>query len=165
MPSIKPSCAHQLRKSGLRHDKALLFFTGPGHGYSQPAIEDADKLGVALFKYDIQGAMTPVNGSAQRIMQAARGAEGAVAVADRRPDLSDEPKPAGSGCALFLAVFFTLAVAGSIIGTVVGAAAGDSDTSQDLAIRIVLFGLFAGVFWMTWLGMRSGKRNDGKSVV
>jgi len=41
----------------------LLFFTGAG--YSEHAVEYADEMGIALFTYDLAGAVFPVNGRAR----------------------------------------------------------------------------------------------------
>lgn len=46
------------------HHKALLFFSGAG--FSTPAIEYADDMDVALFKYALDGRMSPVSVAARR---------------------------------------------------------------------------------------------------
>src|SRR5699024_7579764 len=39
--------------------KKLIFFSGAG--YARPAVEYANEMSIALFKYDLLGTMTPVN--------------------------------------------------------------------------------------------------------
>ncbi|WP_457191194.1 restriction endonuclease [Nocardioides sp. P5_E3] len=137
---------------GQRHEKTLLFFTGPGHGYSQPALEDANRLGVALFRYDIQGAMTPVNGSARRILQGAAASVPSTA-ASRQP--THAPPAAGGvqSLVLVIAVFSTVIAAGAVAGFV------DSGGRPDLAgTRLDIAGvsgLLAVAFWGIWLSRRS----------
>lgn len=72
---------------GVDHDKAMLFFTGAG--YSPPAIECANVLGVALFKYEITGTMAPVNSAARMICQVA-GDVAATTTSDPLPMRSSE---------------------------------------------------------------------------
>ena len=47
-------------------DQELLFFTGAG--YAATALEYADELGVALFTYDLVGAVSPANGAASAFL-------------------------------------------------------------------------------------------------
>lgn len=53
---------------GLRTDRQLLFFTGTS--YSTQAAAYAEHVGMALFTYDLTGKPTPVNGAAERIIEA-----------------------------------------------------------------------------------------------
>lgn len=48
------------------HHKALFFFSGAG--FSTPAIDYADHMDIALFKYDLVGRMTPSNSVALRLL-------------------------------------------------------------------------------------------------
>ncbi|MEU0265669.1 restriction endonuclease [Nocardioides sp. NPDC006303] len=47
-------------------EKALLFFSGVG--FARPAVEYADDMGIALFKYDLLGEMSPQNLTARQLV-------------------------------------------------------------------------------------------------
>ena len=48
------------------HHKTLLFFSGAG--YSTPAIDYADDMDIALFKYALNGQVTPMSLAAHRVL-------------------------------------------------------------------------------------------------
>ncbi|MER6937076.1 restriction endonuclease [Nocardioides sp. NPDC127514] len=60
-----PAVQRLVGARGLSHDLDLLFFSGAG--FSAKAIAYANEVGVALFKYDLVGSMTPCNFAAERI--------------------------------------------------------------------------------------------------
>lgn len=57
---------------GHNRDKALLFFTGPSFGYTEEAIDCANDLDIALFRYDSHGQVFWINERARRIVRAAQ---------------------------------------------------------------------------------------------
>lgn len=67
--------AHQVGRPTLqrlvgasrRSDRLLLFFSGAG--YAAPAIEYAEEMEIALFKFDLLGRMAPANGIAQFVLR------------------------------------------------------------------------------------------------
>lgn len=61
------------------HHKQLMFFSGVG--YARPAIEYADAMEIALFTYDLLGAVTPVNPRGEAIVASCRS----TARSDRPP--------------------------------------------------------------------------------
>jgi hypothetical protein len=69
------------------HPGAQLFFFSAG-GFSARAVEEADKRGIALFTFVLDGTMTAVNASATRVAQAARAAGGGQARPSGTPDRS-----------------------------------------------------------------------------
>lgn len=56
--------ALQLLVAARRRDASDALFCFSGSGYTQAAVEYADDRGIALFTYDIEGAMQPVNPAA-----------------------------------------------------------------------------------------------------
>lgn len=51
----------------LDHHKQLLFFSGAG--YSAPAVDYADAMGIALLKYDLNGHVTPIGATASGLLE------------------------------------------------------------------------------------------------
>jgi hypothetical protein len=70
-----PTIQRLVGARGRDHHLELLFFSGAG--YAAPAVEYANLMDVALFKYDLTGSMAALNAIAQRIVS--RAAAGAVA--------------------------------------------------------------------------------------
>ena len=67
-----PRAAAARGARGLAHDQALLFFTGAG--YARPAVDYANSVRMALFRYALDGSMTAVNPAAARLVEAAPAA-------------------------------------------------------------------------------------------
>lgn len=138
---------------GPNSDKMLLFFTGPGHGFSQRAIDDAERLGVALFRYDIHGSVRAVNASARRIVEAASGADGAptISYGVGRDHGGATDATSNLGCAVLVALFFTIVVVASAAGVVAG-----GPDQKDAVNALAVSGLFAGfLWWCVWMIRRS----------
>ncbi|GAA5017142.1 hypothetical protein GCM10023258_03240 [Terrabacter aeriphilus] len=72
-----PAVQRLVGAAGHDSHKQLFFFSGAG--YSQQAITYADTMAVALFRYDLLGRMTPVNGPARFV------------TGMRRPEHPDSP--------------------------------------------------------------------------
>lgn len=62
-----PAVQRLVGAAGREGHKQLFFFSGAG--YSQQALTYADSMGVALFRYDLLGRMTPANETARFITQ------------------------------------------------------------------------------------------------
>ena len=67
-----PALQRLVGARGHHHDHALLFFTGTG--YAKPAVDYADMMRIALFRYAFDGTMTAVNPAAHAILDRARAA-------------------------------------------------------------------------------------------
>ncbi|MCA0146777.1 restriction endonuclease [Blastococcus sp. LR1] len=89
----RPALQRLVGARGRNHDQALFFFSG--FGFSRQAIEYADDMEIALFRFALNGAMSPVNEAARVVLswvelreaQAARAREVATQTAApfRRP--------------------------------------------------------------------------------
>jgi hypothetical protein len=79
---------------GRMHHTDLLFFTGAG--YSSQAIDYAAEMGIALFKYTLDGSMTPASPAARaivgRVLAAAGSAQEASATDVRKVSGDGDPR-------------------------------------------------------------------------
>ena len=75
---------------GLDHDKALFFFTGAG--YAKPAVTYANTMSIALFKYGLDGSMTPVNAAASKVVTRAAAQAEARARAQAHAEAEARPR-------------------------------------------------------------------------
>jgi hypothetical protein len=81
-------------RGGRNSHQALFFFTGTG--YSAHALAYAHEEGIALFYYELNGAMTPKNAHARRVFRAveerevaAEWARGEAATQRAQPEVAD----------------------------------------------------------------------------
>jgi hypothetical protein len=74
-----PAVQRLVGARGLDHSLMLYFFSGAG--FARPAVDYAELIGIALFKYDLLGRMTPVSSAASA----------AIARAAESVRLSEEP--------------------------------------------------------------------------
>lgn len=83
----RPELQRLVGACGREADLTVMFFTGSS--YTKAAHEYAEVMGIALFTYDLAGAMTPVNSPARRIMNTNQGRHGAVVggLSDRLSEL------------------------------------------------------------------------------
>lgn len=79
-----------------RTDLELWFFTGPG--YSDEAIEYADRHAMVLFTFDLAGALTPANAAASDVLDRATALLASGGSVDRpRPERRPRSAPADAG--------------------------------------------------------------------
>lgn len=62
-----PAMQRLVGARGRSHHMDLYFFSGAG--YARPAVEYADMMDIALFKYALDGSMRAVNGAARKVVQ------------------------------------------------------------------------------------------------
>jgi hypothetical protein len=74
-----PAVQRLVGARGRDHSFTLYFFSGAG--FARPAVDYAEMMGIALFKYDLLGRMTPVSSAANA----------AIARAPESVRLSEEP--------------------------------------------------------------------------
>jgi hypothetical protein len=75
-----PAVQRLVGARGRDHHLALYFFSGAG--YAQPAIQYADVMEVALFKYDLTGRQTAVNLAASEVVRVSSARSRATASQD-----------------------------------------------------------------------------------
>jgi len=98
----RPSLQRLVGARGRNHHKQLLFFSGAGYG--DLAVAYADEMEVALFRYDLTGAVSPVNRWASDVTRASDLSPGFAGVqAPTAPTSAGTARPAaGPGCLVAL---------------------------------------------------------------
>jgi hypothetical protein len=149
------------------HHMALLFFSGAG--YSAPAVEYADDVDIALFKYALDGAMTPVNAPARRLVakrQTQDSAATTVGASRGRRQVSSMAAPSpsaqwwGRNGSLLLGLFFLLQAIVNGVGVLQGEPRPGIDWYDpliSLLLGIALLGL--------WRGLGERRRRSGPRQV
>lgn len=82
------------RLAGARENstqKELLFFCGAG--YAAPAVDYANRMNIALFKYDLAGRQSPMNGAAREVVARAARAQGETRLDEARPQAVPPSQP------------------------------------------------------------------------
>jgi heme-degrading monooxygenase HmoA len=140
----RPAVQNLYGARGHRHDKALLFFNGPSFGYTAEAVAEADKLGVGLFQYDIQGTVTAVNAVAGQLANVRPTAGWASAGRGRK---ARRQASGGMGCAILSALFLTIVTIG------VASQALSTDAGVDRSDGMVSLSFFVGLTALVWGGV------------
>jgi hypothetical protein len=149
------------------HHMALLFFSGAG--YSAPAVAYANDLDIALFKYALDGGMTPVNPPARRLVakrhtQDAAAGNPAGASQGRAQVTSPAPSPRaqwwGRNWSLLLGLFFLLQAIINGLGVLQG------DPRPGIDWYDPLISLLAGIALLSlWRGLAKRRRQTGPRPV
>lgn len=146
----------------LDHEKELFFFSGAG--YARPAIDYADTMRIALFKYQLDGRMVPQNEIAQTVVERAREREVEAHAAHRQAAHEAAPQdsaatalPMGElprgGCLLAIAGALTIIFALVALITAYNFVTGADGTGEHWWEPLVWGGL-AVVCWSLWMAVR-----------
>ncbi|MDQ1678792.1 MAG: hypothetical protein QOC93_3936 [Actinomycetota bacterium] len=185
-----PAVQRLVGARGLDHSLTLYFFSGAG--FARPAVDYAEMMGIALFKYDLLGRMTPVSSAASTAI--ARAAE-SVRLSEEResvrlsaeresvrlsaerlralpavrawlattpPAQPDPPGWFGRNWSLLLALWFLLGGLWNGVGYLRGAAPEDIDWRAPLILLLV--GCALVLLWRH-LGRKRRAREVGAASV
>lgn len=125
----RPAVQNLVGARGPQHSKALLFFSNAG--YAATAVDEANRSGVALFRYDVAtGEMATANSAALRLIAATPDPTSVRALPPARSGGTEPKKARGIGAPLFWATLCTI----SAVGLAQGADSGDGSSASIIAV-------------------------------
>jgi hypothetical protein len=158
-----PAVQRLVGARGVNQSLALYFFSGAG--FARPAVEYAEMMGIALFKYDLLGRMTPVSSAASaavaRAADSVRLSEARLRalpevrawLATAQPAQTDPPGWFGRNWSLLLALWFLLQGLQNGVGYL-GGSAPDYIDWYDPVISV----LVGCAFVLLWRHLRRKRR-------
>ncbi|WP_346537888.1 restriction endonuclease [Micromonospora sp. DPT] len=145
----RPALQRLVGARGLQHHQAMFFFSGAG--FSVPAVQYADELGISLFQYSLAGEMTPVNRVARTFLagvaaRAASAPAGQAGPATAASATSHAPTGNQGVWRLIVGLFF-------LVLTTAHVSNGALTNPISLVLDVVVFG-GAGVALIRWWHLR-----------
>lgn len=119
-----PALRQLVGAGALEPGKKLMFFTGSG--YSGPAIAYADATSIALFKYELDGTMSPLNKVAETVSFRGPNPDGTVKPPSRSGQKTVEESPSVAELASGMVALLSLAL---LIWNIIRLSNGDPDSS------------------------------------